>query len=159
MYSLISILIIIVVLFAAGLVVGKWLRSRNKGIRTKTISLSDIGEVYRQISAQQVETSFAVFIIAPATWDKQDTVEAQFSVEAGVTGLDWILMSEANRREKQRVIQYASGKGAQWRECEMNNWIYLRIDQGDLVELCTSLISTLYGVEHVQLKYGGFEYS
>ena len=40
----------------------------------------------------------------------------------------------------------------------MNKWIYLRIEQGDLVELCTSLIRDLYGVEDVLLKYGGFKH-
>ena len=103
-----KILIIIVVLLVAGLAVWKLLRSRNKGVRVKTISVSDIGEVYRQIATQHQEASFAVFIIAPPYRGAQDTVEVQFSVEEGVTGLDWILMSESNKREKQRVIQYAS---------------------------------------------------
>ncbi len=40
----------------------------------------------------------------------------------------------------------------------MNKWVYLRIEKGDLVELCTSLIRDLYEVEDVLLKYGGFEY-
>jgi hypothetical protein len=150
-----NILIIIVVLLVAGLAVWKLLRFRDTGVHTKSISVSDIGEVYRQISTQGVETSFAVFIIAPPQWDAADTVEVQFSVEEGVTGLDWILMSEANKREKQRVVQFALRKGAEWQECEMNEWLYLRIDQGDLVELCTSLIRDLYAVEEVQLKYGG----
>ena len=150
-----NIIIIIVVLLIAGLAVWKLLRSRHKGIHTKSISVSDIGEVYRQISTQGVETSFAVFIIAPPQWDAEDTVELQFSVEEGVTGLDWILMSEPNKREKQRVVQFALRKGVEWKECEMNEWLYLRIDQGDLVELCTSLIRDLYEVEEVQLKYGG----
>lgn len=153
-----NILIIIVVLFIAGMAVWKLLRSRGKGIHTRTISVCGIGEVYRQISTQGVETSFAVFVIAPPQWDAKDTVEVQFSVEEGVTGLDWILMSKPNQREKMRVIQYALRKGAEWKECEMNKWLYLRIEQGDLVKLCTSLIRDLYGVEDVLLKYGGFEY-
>ena len=153
-----NILIIIVVLLVAGLAVWKLLRSRDKGIHAKTISVSDIGEVYRQISTQGVETSFAVFVIAPPQWDEEDTLEVQLSVEEGVTGLDWILMSEPNQREKPRVIQYALCKGAEWQECEMNKWFYLRIEQGDLVELCTSLIRDLYEAEDVLLKYGGFEY-
>ena len=153
-----NILTIIVVLLVTGLMVWKLLCSRDKGIQFKTISLGDIGDVYRQISNQCVETSFAVFVIAPPQWDAEDTVEVQFSVEEGVTGLDWILMSECNKREKQRVIQYALSKGAEWKECEMNNWIYLRIDKGDLAGLCTSLIRDLYKVEVVQLKYGGFKY-
>jgi len=153
-----NILIIIIVLLVAGLAVWRLLRSRDNGIHATTISVSDIGEVYRQISTQGVETSFAVFVFAPSQWSTEDTLEVQFSVEEGVTGLDWILMSEPNQREKPRVIQYALCKGAEWQECEMNKWVYLRIEKGDLVELCTSLIRDLYEVEYVLLKYGGFEY-
>ena len=40
----------------------------------------------------------------------------------------------------------------------MNDWLYLRIEQGDVVGLCTSLIEDLYQVEQVELKYGGFRY-
>lgn len=153
-----NMLIITAMLTVAGLAVWKLLRSRDKGVHTKSISVSDICDVYRQILNQHVETSFAVFIIAPPQWNAGDTVEIQFSVEEGVTGLDWVLMSESNQREKQRVVQYALSKGSEWQECEMNKWIYLRTDQGDLVELCTSLIRDLYGVEDIQLKYGGFVY-
>ncbi len=152
-----NILIIIAVLIVTGLVAWKLLRSHYKGIHTKTISVRDIGEVYSKISTQAVETSFAVLVIAPPQWDTGDTVEVQFSVEEGVTGLDWILMSELNQREKPRVIQYALRKGAEWQEREMNEWLYLRIEQGDLAELCTSLIRDLYNTEDVLLKYGGFE--
>ena len=153
-----NILFIIILLLIAGLGVWGLLRSRDKGIKIRTISICDIGEVYRQISNQCVETSFAVFVISPPQSDAEEPVEVQFSVEDGITGLDWILMSESNKREKQRVIQYALSKGTEWKECEMNNWIYLRIGRGDLVELCTSLIKDLYDVEDVQLKYGGFKY-
>ncbi len=86
-----NILIIIVVLLAAGLAVWRLLRSRDKGIHAKMISASDIGEVYRQISTQSVETSFAVFVIAPPQWSTEDTLEVQFSVEEGGNraGLDF----------------------------------------------------------------------
>lgn len=158
MHSYINILVAIFLLLMAGIAVWKLLSARKRGVHSKKISVSDIGEVYRQLSTQGVETSFAVFIITPSKSEGNETVEIQFSVEEGVTGLDWILMSEPNKREKQRVTQYALHKGAKWQECEMNNWVYLRIEQGDLVELCTSLIRDLFGVESVQLKYGGFVY-
>ncbi len=153
-----NILLTIVVLLITGLAVWKLLRLRAKGVQTKKIAVDDIAKVYHQISTQAIETSFAVFIISPAHQDSKDSVEIQFSVEKGITGLDWILMSESNQREKAKVIQHALSKGAEWQECEMNNWIYLRINQGDVAELCTSLIKQLYGVDEVLLKYGGFRY-
>ena len=151
--------LIVSLLFPAALAMYIFWRSRrDKGIRRKTIAVADVGEVFRQISAQRVETSFAVFAIQTGEEDKDDAVEIQFSVEDGETGLDWILMSPANIGEKPKVIQYAASKGIEWQEKEMNDWLYLRIEQGDVVGLCTSLIEDLYQVEKVELKYGGFTY-
>jgi hypothetical protein len=39
----------------------------------------------------------------------------------------------------------------------MNDWVYLRTEQGDLVGLCTALINDLYAAEAVLIKYGGFK--
>lgn len=133
-----------------------WRARRNQGIQRKAIAVADVGEVFRQISAQGVETSFAVFIIQ--TGGQNASVEIQFSVEDGKTGLDWILMSPANIEEKPKVMQYAASKGVAWQEKEMNDWLYLRIEHGDLVTFCTSLIEDLYQVRQVELKYGGFIY-
>ena len=151
--------LIVSLLFLAGIAMYIfWRTRRDQGIRRKTIAVADVGEVFRQISAQGVETSFAVFAIRTGEEDEDDAVEIQFSVEDGKTGLDWILMSPSNIEEKPKVIQYAASKGVEWQEKEMNDWWYLRIEQGDVVGLCTSLIEDLYQVEQVELKYGGFRY-
>lgn len=149
--------LIVSLLFLAGVAMYTlWRTRRDRGIRRKTIPVADIGEVFRQISAQGVETSFAVFAIRAG--DEDDAVEIQFSVEDGKAGLDWILMSPANIEEKTKVVQYAASRGVEWQEKEMNKWLYLRIEQGDVAEFCTSLIADLYHVEQVELKYGGFRY-
>jgi len=151
--------LIVALLFLAGIAVYIfWRTRRNRGIRSKTIAVADIGKVFRQISAQGVETSFAVFVIRTGEENKDNTVEIQYSVENGKTGLDWILMSPANIGEKPKVIQYAASKGVEWQKKEMNDWLYLRIEEGDLVVFCTSLIKDLYQVDQVELKYGGFRY-
>ena len=148
---------LIVSLLLAGIAMYIFWRTRSdQGIRRKTIAVADVGEVFRQISPQGVHTSFAVFAIR--TGDEDDAVEIRFSVEDGKTGLDWILMSPANIEEKPKVIQYAASKGVEWQEKDMNDWLYLRIEQGDVVGLCTSLIEDLYQVAQVELKYGGFRY-
>jgi len=152
----VSIVALVVILFVTGIVFLKKKRSRYRGVQMKKVSLSEIDNVYQQITRQAKETSFAVLIISPRDWDPELTVEIQFSVERGITGLDWILMSESNIREKPRVIEYASAKGKNWHEQEMNNWIYLRMEDEGLVDFCKSLISDLYAVEDVVLKYGGF---
>lgn len=148
-------LVLVALFFLVGIVMYMyWRTRRDQGIRRRVITSADVDEVFRQISVQAVESSFAVFRIE--TDDGDDAVEIQFSVEDGNTGLDWILMSPANIQHKSKVIRYALSKGVEWQEREMNGWLYLRVEQGDLVGFCTSLIENLYQVEQVEMKYGGF---
>ena len=136
-----------------------FLRSRKaRGIHRQLISVEDIGDVFRQISSQRVETSFAVFAIQTDQGEADGGIEIQFSVEDGRAGLDWILMSPKNIAEKQKVLQYGEARGMPWQEKEMNEWVYLRIEQGDVAGFCTSLIEDLYRVDRVELRYGGFRY-
>ena len=67
---------------------------------SRSISLNELAEVYSDISEQAVETSFSVFVIPRPN---QASIEVQFSVEKGITGLDWILESEANKEERPKV--------------------------------------------------------
>jgi hypothetical protein len=56
--------LIVSLLFLAGIAIFILFRVRKyQGIRTKTIAVADIGNVFRQIAAQSVETSFAVFTV------------------------------------------------------------------------------------------------
>ena len=148
--------VILILLALAGVAVFFVLFARrDPGVQRRTLALEDIGRVYAQISAQAVETSFAVLIIPTGP---EENPEIQFSVENGKAGLDWILMSPRNIAEKANVVAYAESRGFEWQEKEMNEWLYMRIEQGDLASLCTSLIRDLYQMGEVELKYGGFKY-
>lgn len=126
----------------------------RRGIRRTEITLDRVGEIYSDISEQALETSFAVFIVPRPN---QDSVEVQFSIEDGAAGLDWILESEANQAERRKVEQYILSTGFHFQEKEMNNWHYLRVEQGDIVTLCVGIIRDIYGADEVVLKYGGFK--
>jgi len=151
------ILIVLLLLLIGAATYLLWKSRRDPGVQRKTIAVADIADVFRQISSQAIETSFAVFIIQRG--EGADPVEIQFSVEDGKTGLDWILMSPPNIEEKPKVIEYAASRGFEWQEQEMNDWQYMRIGDGDIAGLCTSLIADLYEAGQVELKYGGFRYS
>lgn len=130
-------------------------RRKYRGISTRLITINEIAEVYCDISEQAVETSFAVFIIPRPN---QASIEVQFSVEESIIGLDWILESESNKGERLKIEKYFASHGFDFKEKEMNNWHYLRIDEGDIVRLCTGLIKDLYDAEEIMLKYGGFSF-
>jgi len=151
-----DILIALLLLLAGIAIYLFWRSRRDPGVQRKTIAVADVADVFRHISAQAVETSFAVFIIQREGDD--DPVEIQFSVEDGKAGLDWILMSPPNIEQKPKVIEYAASKDFAWQEKEMNDWQYMRIGDGDIAGLCASLIADLYAAEQVELKYGGFRY-
>lgn len=130
-------------------------RRRHRGVISCLISLDELGEVYHDISEQAAETSFSVFVIPRPN---QASIEVQFSVENGITGLDWILQSEANKEERPKIEQYFASKGFDFHEKEINNWHYLRIEEGDIVKLCVGLIRDLYDADEITLKYGGFSF-
>jgi len=120
-----------------------------------SISLDELREVYHDISEQAVETSYSVFVIPRPN---KESIEIQFSVENGITGLDWILESESNKEERPEIERYFTSKGFNFHEREMNNWHYIRIEEGDIVKLCSDLIWDLYDSEEIILKYGGFNF-
>ena len=129
-------------------------RRKPRGVVSYKITSDKVGEVYNEISEQAVETSFSVFVIPRLN---QEPVEVQFSIENGEAGLDWILESEPNKEQRPKIERYISEKGFDYQEKEMNNWHYLRVENGDLVQLCVGIVKDVYHADEIILKYGGFE--
>lgn len=130
-------------------------RRKPRGVVSYKISSDKVGDVYKAISEQAVETSFSVFVMPRLN---QDPVEVQFSIENGQAGLDWILESEPNKEQRPQIERYLSAKGFDYEEKEMNNWHYLRVENGDLVQLCVGIIRDVYHSDEVILKFGGFRF-
>lgn len=130
-------------------------RRKPRGVVSYKIRSDKVGDVYNAISKQAVETSFSVFVIPRLN---QDPVEVQFSIENGQAGLDWILESEPNEEQRPQIERYLSAKGFDYEEKEMNNWHYLRVENGDLVQLCVGIIRDVYHSDEVILKFGGFRF-
>ena len=128
-------------------------RRKRRGVVSYKIRSDKVGKVYNEISEQAVETSFSVFVIPRLN---QEPVEVQFSIENGRAGLDWILESEPNKEQRPKIERYISAKGYDYQEKEMNNWHYLRVENGDLVQLCVGIIRDVYHSDEIILKYGGF---
>ena len=112
------------------------------------VSLSDIPEVFARLESSSSYPAFAVFIFAPPDRPASaDSVNIQFSMEDRRPGFDWVLLSPTNIEDRARFLEFAESKGYEAQEFEMNNVRYLRIENGDLVQLCSDVISEMYGLQ------------
>lgn len=87
---------------------------------------------------------FDTLVRSRATYDP--TLNLQYSVEDGALGLDWVLLGERNRVDRQRIERFARMKRHTVRERRLNDVFYLRVEDGDLVALGIGIARELYRV-------------
>lgn len=129
--------------------------------QTDTVSLADIPRVYEALKATGQDGSFAAFM-PPKLKSDEDCLNIQFSVENGSVGLDWVLISPVNIRDKNKFIELLDAKRIPYREHEMNNVSYVRIEDGRSAKVCQSVLEEMYGVSGrigIELIIEGFEWS
>ena len=128
--------------------------------QTDTVSLEDIPSVYEALKTTGQDGSFAVFM-PPKLESDEDCLNIQFSIENGSIGLDWVLISPVNIRDKSKFVELLDTKRIPYRELEMNNVSYLRIEDGRSAEMCQSILEEMYGVSGrigIELIVEGFEW-
>ncbi|GJM08346.1 MAG: hypothetical protein DHS20C11_06220 [Lysobacteraceae bacterium] len=105
------------------------------------------------------EGSFAVFI--PASRGSGDPLNIQFSVENEVIGLDWCLISSVNVADEEKFTAFAKSQGSTPELKEMNGVKYLRVEGHSALNLCTNVLTEIYGVnenERMEFIIDGFEW-
>ena len=137
-YIIVAIVVIAIVVMVA--------RGRTGIANESTIRISDIPAVFAQLKATGSDGSFAVFIPTPEQSGSDESVNIQFSIEDGSTGLDWVLISSVNVRDREKFEDIARRSRFQYRETEMNGVRYLRTEDRKSDELCTKLLSEIYGL-------------
>ena len=126
------------------------------------VSVSSIPEVYSKLERTGADGSFAVFIPTPQQSRSDEALNIQFSIENGVVGLDWVLISSVNIRDRDGFEDLARSKRIQLREVKSNNVRYLRTEVRDAPSLCMDVLKTLYGLaesDTVGLLVENFEWS
>ncbi len=91
----------------------------------------------------------------------EDALNIQFSIENGSIGLDWVLISPVNIRDKGKFVELLNTKRIPYRELEMNNVSYLRIEDGRSAKMCQSMLEEMYGVSGrigIELIVEGFDW-
>jgi hypothetical protein len=136
-------LIIIACLVGIGFVV---LLIRSRIAPKYSVTASDIPRIISQLQRSGKDGDFAIIMFLPSGYTNGKSVNLQYSVEAGVVGLDWVLISPLNIANRERVIEFASKLGYRLDEHEMNGVRYLRATSGDISDLGAKIILEFYRV-------------
>ena len=111
-------------------------------LKELTVDISHIPKVFEILSATKAEGAFGTFIVPVK--EKNDSLNIQFSYEDNRIGLDWVLLGEINKDNKDKFLEYAKRKGYRLIQKEGKGVKYFRAVEGDLVDLCQSIILELY---------------
>ena len=135
-----------------------------------TVSLNQIPDVAARLDANGLEGSYAVFTFDTQVITAQEgnnTLNLQYAILDGIVGLEWPLVRKRNIADKQRFIDYISQRGykvservQEFNEPEFVDLPYLRVEEGDIVDLGMRIATELYQLPpntEVSLLVDGFE--
>jgi len=154
------ILIVTVTLVALGAAV-VWGKSRVAP--TYYVGIDEIPRVLNKLIASTENPTFAVFMFTTSDRPSDnDALNIQFSMENGRPGFDWVLLAPRNVEDKERYLEFARAAGFSPKAMEGNGVKYLRVEGGDLAQLCVDVITRMYRLppsKKVELIVEGFEWS
>jgi hypothetical protein len=136
---------------------------RTNGAATTRVTVADIPHVLQKVSSSTRSPAFAVFVFStPGRPDPGDAVSLQFSQENGRAGFDWVLLGRRNIEDERSFILFAQRRGYTFTERTGDGGVrYLRFEEGNLIELCTAVITEFYAhprSEPMQLIFAGFQW-
>ncbi len=70
------------------------------------VTSKDVQNVWKALTSTGSEGSFAVFLL-PLESSQEESTNIQFSIENGKPGVDWVLLSPTNIRDKNQFIKEA----------------------------------------------------
>jgi hypothetical protein len=143
-------LIILACSIGIGLIV---LLVRSRIAPTYSVDANDIPEIISQLKRSADGGHFAVLMFVPPGSTDGAAVNLQYSMDAGIAGLDWVLISPRNVADKNKVREFASGLGFRFEEREMNKVHYLRVTGDHISELGVKIIQDFYKIDpHTKLE-------
>jgi hypothetical protein len=140
----------------------------RKGFRARimtpsSVSVSQIPAVFDQLKTAHQDASWAVFVFYPAgePATDQSVVNLQYSVANGSIGLDWVLLAPRNIADKDKIAAFIKERHYTVSERELNGVRFLRVEDGDLVQLGTQIVGEFYHVpKDTQMEFNkdGFDW-
>lgn len=136
---------------------------RSTGLTTIHVTVADIPHVLQKVSSSTRSPAFAVFVFStPGRPDPQDAVNLQFSQENGRAGFDWVLSGRRNLEDERSFILFVQRRGFSYTERTGDGGVrYLRFEDGNLIQLCTAVITEFYAhpqAEPMDLIFEGFQW-
>ena len=127
------------------------------------IQAHQIPYVIEQLGKRGKDASWIVFIFdtsihSPLTDDSYPNL--QYSVINGVVGLDWVLLGPRNIADQEKLTRFIKRHQRKVTKQCQNEVFFLRVEDGDLSSLGTSIAQDFYGVApdtHVRLLVQGLE--
>lgn len=158
--------VIIAIIVVAVLGVALYIGSLYYRVETSPIAFYDIkfNEIERVVE-QLTKTggndgSYAILAFFPGDPNEPSHVELQFSLENGTIGFDWVLLGDIKLRDKDKFLHIANTLGHTISSKTENGVSYLRVEDGDFIELCRKLMRDIYGASkntQIELVAARFE--
>jgi hypothetical protein len=110
---------------------------RARVMTPRAVSVSQLSSVFDQLKANHKDASWAAFTFCPPDEPASDqtSVNLQYSVEGGKIGFDWVLLAPRNIADKDKIVAFMKDRHYTILEREGNSVRYLRVEDGDLVQL------------------------
>jgi len=112
-----------------------------------SVTAYEIPKVIKQLEQSANDGNFVVFLFVPPNSKNGEAVHLQYSIEDGIVGFDWALISPPNIADQKKIIEFASTLGYQLKECEMNDTHYFRVTGDYISDLGKSIIKDFYKMD------------
>jgi hypothetical protein len=137
------------------------LLARTRVPEPSRVTVAQIGSVFESLNAASARPAFAIISFnTPERPHANDALDLQLFKENDRPGFDWPLSTPRNLQDEELFLGFARTAGFLPRLMETNGIRHYRVDEGDLLQLCISLITELYGRPtdtEVELIVEGFE--
>jgi hypothetical protein len=147
--------IIFLVIFSRQIFLRK-LFSSNK------VTLDEIPLLVDALKQTGADNSFALFLF-PEKGSSNDLCPGlQFSIEKGKLGIDYLLNSKFNVREKDKFIKFLSELNCSYAIYNVNDCEYIRTEDGFLTKNFQEMLKLMYNVkddQKMEVELSGFKYS
>jgi hypothetical protein len=137
---------------------------RNVRRTAPAVTWSDIPDVIAALSSSGGHGHFAAFMFAADGMapPPDDSLSIQVSIDNGVMGIDWLLISKLNLDAEPRFREFFERKGLRAIAREANGVEYLRVEGGGLAVLTQEFLAESFGVkpdQRMDLIAEGFTWS
>ncbi|MCX6141047.1 MAG: hypothetical protein NTX15_09505 [Candidatus Kapabacteria bacterium] len=127
------------------------------------VTVADVEKVLDAVKSSAKVEVFAVFLIPSERGTKEDGLPSiEFSMENGVVGIDYVLLSKENVARRHEFVELAVSRGHHISEHEMASVPYLRVEDGNLSALLRAALTDVFGVhekDNLSIVLEGVDYA